>query len=179
MCCAGRCQQREILYFHTWESWITSGFQGNVQVHHFQLLFYSRLNDTLTVIKLTCTSWVLTVVRYNKISWGQWREIMELSRAWRILPGGCGMGGWDIWGVQNIVNGLRPPKEKMPRMRVLRFLRQGLLKHLRTCAREMVELPMSFSSLVFSILNPAGAQGDTTACGGYRHQNRSQNPSGN
>lgn len=37
-----------------------------MQVHHFQLLFYSRLNDTLTVIKLTCTSWVLTVVRYKE-----------------------------------------------------------------------------------------------------------------
>lgn len=64
----------------------------------------------------------------------------------------------------------------MPRMRVLRFLKQGLLKYWRSCAREKVELPMNFSSLVFPVPNPARAQGDTAACGGYRHHNKTPKP---
>lgn len=61
----------------------------------------------------------------------------------------------------------------MPRMRVLRFLRQKLLKHVRSCAGEKVELPFPGAfPLWFSLfliqpeprvtLQPVVATGTTT-----------------
>lgn len=60
----------------------------------------------------------------------------------------------------------------MLRMRSAEVSKTGAAEALGELAREKVELFMSFSSLVFPFPNPAGAQGDTTACGGYRHHNR-------
>lgn len=55
-------------------------------------------------------------------------------------------------------------------MSVLSFLRQGLLKHLESCARgkegKKVELSRSFSSLLFPAPNPAGDRGATAASSG-------------